>query len=130
MREAEEHASEDRRQKELIEVRNRADSVIYSVEKTLRDYGSKISFEERSEIGKKLETLKQKKDTTDTNGITQAIDDLQQAVYKLSEAVYREAASRAQEPGQTEPPPQGPKPEESQQSENADYRVVDDEGNK
>ncbi len=130
MREAEEHASEDRRQKELIEVRNRADSVIYSVEKTLRDYGSKISFEERSEIGKKLETLKQKKDTTDINGITQAMDDLQQAVYKLSEAVYREAASRAQEPGQAEPPPQGPKPEESQQSENADYRVVDDEGNK
>ncbi len=130
MKEAEEHAAEDRRQKELIEVRNRADSVIYSVEKTLREYGSKISLEERSEIEKKLEILKQKKETTDMNGITKAIDDLQQAVYKLSEAVYREAASRAQETGQTQPPPQGPKPEDSQQPGNADYRVVDDEGNK
>ncbi|MGQ9664467.1 MAG: molecular chaperone DnaK [bacterium] len=130
VKEAEEHAAEDRRQKELIEVRNRADSVIYSVEKTLKEHGDKISFEERSEIGKKLEALKQKKDGTDINAITQAIDDLQQSVYKLSEAVYREAASRAQGQGAaTEPPPNGPKPEDNQQP-GADYRVVDDEGSK
>lgn len=129
MKEAEEHAAEDRRQRELIEARNKADSVIYSVEKTLKDYGEKISFEERSEIGKKLEVLKQKKDGTDINAINQAIDDLQQAVYKLSEAVYREAASKAQQTGPSEPPPQGPKPEEGQPG-GADYRVVDDEGNK
>ncbi|MGB9720971.1 MAG: molecular chaperone DnaK [bacterium] len=129
MQEAEEHAAEDRRQKELIEVRNRADSVIYSVEKTLKEYGDRISFEERSEIGKKLEVLKQKKEGTDINGITQAIDDLQQAVYKLSEAVYREAATKSQGTGPSEPPPQGPKPEEGQPG-STDYRVVDDEGNK
>ncbi|MGQ9464541.1 MAG: molecular chaperone DnaK [bacterium] len=126
VKEAEEHAAEDRRQKELIEVRNRADSVIYSVEKTLKEHGDKISFEERSEIGKKLEALKQKKDGTDINAITQAIDDLQQSVYKLSEAVYREAASRAQGQGATT---EGPKPEANQQP-GADYRVVDDEGSK
>lgn len=130
MKDAEEHAAEDRRQKELIEVRNRADSVIYSVEKTLREYGDKISFEERSEIGKKLEVLKQKKDGADISGITQAIDDLQQAVYKLSEAVYREAASKAQQTGPSEPPPEGPKPEQGPQPGGPDYRVVDDEGNK
>jgi len=129
MKEAEAHAAEDRRQRELIEARNKADSVIYSVEKTLKEYGEKISFEERSEIGKKLEVLKQKKDSNDVNVIHQAIDDLQQAVYKLSEAVYREAATRAQQPGPSEPPPQGPKPEEGQPG-GADYRVVDDEGNK
>ncbi|MGQ9533683.1 MAG: molecular chaperone DnaK [bacterium] len=126
VKEAEEHAAEDRRQKELIEVRNRADSVIYSVEKTLKEHGDKISFEERSEIGKKLEALKQKKDGTDINAITQAIDDLQQSVYKLSEAVYREATSRAQGQGATT---EGPKPEDNQQP-GADYRVVDDEGSK
>lgn len=128
MKEAEEHAAEDRRQRDLIEVRNRADSVIYSVEKTLKEYGEKISFEERSEIGKKLDILKQKKEGNDINAISQAIDDLQQAVYKLSEAVYREAAARAQQQGPAEPPP-GPKAEESQPG-GADYRVVDDEGNK
>uniref|UniRef100_A0A7V0Z6P1 Chaperone protein DnaK n=1 Tax=candidate division WOR-3 bacterium TaxID=2052148 RepID=A0A7V0Z6P1_UNCW3 len=129
MKEAEAHAAEDRRQRELIEARNKADSVIYSVEKTLKEYGEKISFEERSEIGKKLEVLKQKKDSNDVNAIHQAIDDLQQAVYKLSEAVYREAATRAKQPGPSEPPPQEPKPEEGQPG-GADYRVVDDEGNK
>ncbi len=128
VKEAEEHAAEDRRQRELIEARNKADSVIYSVEKTLKEYGEKISFEERSEIGKKLEILKQKKDGNDINAINQAIDDLQQAVYKLSEAVYREAATRAQSAGPSEPPP-GPKPEEGAAG-GADYRVVDDEGNK
>ncbi len=128
MKEAEEHAAEDRRQRELIEARNKADSIIYSVEKTLKEYGEKISFEERSEIGKKLETLKQRKEGSDINAINQAIDDLQQSVYKLSEAVYREAAAKTQQQGPTEPPP-GPKPDEGQTG-SADYRVVDDEGNK
>ncbi|MEO0142997.1 MAG: molecular chaperone DnaK [candidate division WOR-3 bacterium] len=129
VREAEEHAAEDRRQKELIEARNQADGVIYSVEKTLKEYGDKISFEERSEIGKKLENLKQKKEGNDVNAIKQAIDELQQSVYKLSEAVYREAAARAQQTGPAEPPP-GPKPEEGGTQGGADYRVVDDEGGK
>ncbi len=128
VREAEEHAAEDRKQKELIEARNQADGVIYSVEKTLKEYGDKISFEERSEIGKKLENLKQKKEGNDINAIKQAIDELQQSVYKLSEAVYREAAARAQPKGPSEPPP-GPKREEGQPG-GADYRVVDDEGGK
>jgi len=127
VREAEEHAAEDRKQKELIEARNQADSVIYSVEKTLREYGEKISFEERAEIGKKLEALKQKKEGNDISAIKQAIDDLQQSVYKLSEAVYREAASRAQ---QQTGPTGGQKPEEGSQPGGTDYRVVDEEGNK
>lgn len=126
MREAEEHASEDRKQRELIEVRNQADSVIYSVEKTLREYGEKISFEERSEIGKKLEELKKRKEGSDIGAIKQAIDDLQQSVYKLSEAIYREAAQKG-----AQPPPGGePQQEKPKGEEGTDYRVVDDEGKK
>lgn len=128
---AEEHAAEDRKQKELIDVRNQADSVIYSVEKTLRDYGEKISFEDRSEIDKKLEALKQKKDTTDITVIKQAMDDLQQSVYKLSEAVYQSAAQ--QQAQGTEPPSEPPKEEPKgpgEQPSGTDYRVVDEEDNK
>ncbi|GAJ18221.1 unnamed protein product, partial [marine sediment metagenome] len=65
VQQAEEHAAEDRKQKEVVDVRNQADGVIYSVEKTLKDYGEKISLEDRSEISKKLEELKKKKDETD-----------------------------------------------------------------
>ncbi len=123
---AEEHAAEDRKQKELIDVRNQADGVIYHVEKTLRDYGEKISFEDRSEINKKLDELKSKKEGTDVASIKTAIDDLQQSVYKLSEAVYQGAAQQAQEP-----PKEGPKEEKpGGEQGGADYRVVDEETDK
>jgi molecular chaperone DnaK len=132
IKESEEHAAEDRVQKELIDVRNQADNVIYSVEKTLKDYGEKISFEDRSEISKKVEELKKLKDTNDVAGIKKAIDDLQQSVYKLSEAVYKEAAG-AQQQGPGQPPPQGEPesgPSDAGEQGDGDYRVVDDEPDK
>lgn len=133
VQDAEVHASEDRKQKELIEIRNKADSLIYSVEKTLRDYGEKIPFEDRSDVGKKVEVLKNKKESADINGIKQAMDDLQQAVYKISEVVYREAAQAKPASGEPQPPPSAPGTEtgsEPPPTGGADYRVVDDEGNK
>ncbi len=133
VKESEEHAAEDRVQKELIDVRNQADSVIYSVEKTLKDYGEKISFEERSEIGKKVDELKKLKDGNDAAAIKQTMDELQQSVYKLSEAVYKDAAQAQQQAGEGQPPPgatseQGP--QEGGEQVDTDYRVVDDEADK
>jgi molecular chaperone DnaK len=134
IKESEEHAAEDRVQKDLIDIRNQADNVIYSVEKTLKDYGEKISFEERSEIGKKIEELKKLKDGNDVAAIKQAIDDVQQSVYKLSEAVYKEAAGAQQQgPGQEAGPqgePQQQGPEQAGEQGDTDYRVVDDEADK
>jgi molecular chaperone DnaK len=130
--EAEEHAAEDRKQRELIDIRNQADSVIYSVEKTLRDYGEKISFEDRSNISKHLDDLKSKKEGNDINAIKQAMDTVQQAVYKISETIYREAGEKAQAEAKTEgPQAEQPKPEEPEQAEGgADYRVVDEDTDK
>jgi molecular chaperone DnaK len=133
--EADEHAAEDKKQKELIDIRNKADAAIYSVEKTLKDYGEKISFEDRSEINKKLDMLKEKKNTTDAAGMQQAIDDLQQSVYKLSEAVYRDAAQAQSETPEAAPeaPPESPKQEPQDQKEEAggsEYRIVDEEEEK
>lgn len=135
VQEGEEHTAEDRKQKELIDIRNQADGVIYSVEKTLKDYGEKISFEERSEISKKLEDLKKKKDETDIAVIKQTIDDLQQSVYKLSEAVYKGAAQAQQTAAEGEQPqePSKAEPEKEQKEEapeaqeGTEYRVVDEE---
>jgi molecular chaperone DnaK len=136
VQDAKEHIAEDRKQKELIDIRNQADGVIYSVEKTLKDYGEKISLEDRSEVSKKVEELKTKKEGSDIQTIKQAIDDLQQSVYKLSEAVYREAAqTKAQGPTPGPEAPQEPSkeaPTEPRQEEpaGADYRVVDEEEDK
>lgn len=132
IKESEEHAAEDRAQKELIDARNQADQVIHSVEKTLKDVGEKASFEDRSEIGNKLENLKKMKDGNDIAGIKQAIDDLQQSVYKLSEAVYKEAAGAKPE-GPDQPPPQDEPqqgPEQAGEQGDTDYRVVDDDADK
>ena len=135
VQQAEEHAAEDRKQKEVVDVRNQADGVIYSVEKTLKDYGEKISLEDRSDISKKLEELKKKKDEHDITVIKQAMDDLQQSVYKLSEAVYKGAAHAEQAAAGGEQPQETPEaePEKEQKEEapgaqeDADYRVVDEE---
>ncbi len=123
---AEEHVGEDRKQKEIVDMRNRADTVIHSVERTLKDYGDRISFEERSEIGKKLEELKKVKDGNDLETIKKAIDDLQQATYKLSEAIYREAGQAKPGAGPQPPPKEGPK----QDAGGPEYRVVDEEPDK
>jgi molecular chaperone DnaK len=133
---AEQHATEDKKQKELIDVRNQADAVIYSVEKTLRDYGEKISFDDRSEINKKLSMLKEKKNSTDIASIKQTMDDLQQSVYKLSEAVYRDAAqAQTDTPGVTpeatqEPFKQEPKDQGEEAGSGPEYRIVDEEDDK
>jgi molecular chaperone DnaK len=129
---AESHAAEDRKQREIIDMRNQADAVIYSVEKTLRDYGEKISFDDRAEINKKLDDLKAKKGGNDAMAMKQAIDDLQQSVYKLSEAVYQDAAKAQAEAGQATPQSETPTPEpedtESKKSDSGtEYRVVDEE---
>ncbi len=130
VRDAEEHATEDRKQKEVIDIRNQADSVIYSVEKTLRDYGERISFEDRGEIGKKLDDLKAKKNSADVAVIKQAMDDLQQSVYKLSEAIYRDASkAQAERPG-SQPPPEPPPQPDKTDTGSADYRIVDEEDDK
>jgi molecular chaperone DnaK len=127
---AEVHASEDRKQKELIEIRNRSESLIYSVEKTLRDYSDKIPAEDKNDIDKKLNILKSKKDSPDIANIKQAMEDLQQAVYKISEAVYHQT-SQGQTGGETQPPPgETPTGEEPKQEGGADYRVVDGDENK
>ncbi len=130
IQESEEHAAEDRKQKELIDVRNQADGVIYSVEKTLRDYGEKISFEDRSDINKKLDELKSKKEGNDIAVIKQAMDDLQQSVYKLSEAVYQGAAQAQESAPDQGQPQEPPKDETTGEKGGADYRVVDEEEDK
>jgi molecular chaperone DnaK len=131
---AEQHATEDKKQKDLIDVRNQADAIIYSVEKTLKDYGEKISLDDRAEINRKLDALKEKKNTSDIASIKQTMDDLQQSVYKLSEAVYKDAAqTQATEPG-VETPQEPPKQETQETTDEAaggpEYRIVDEEDEK
>ena len=89
--EAEQYAEEDRRRREAAEAKNRAEQLVYQTEKSLKDYGDKISDEDRSSVESALTNLKEKLAGDDTVAITSATEALQQASYKLAEAVYAQA---------------------------------------
>jgi molecular chaperone DnaK len=93
IKEAEQFAEEDRRKKELAEARNQADSLIYSVEKTLRELGDKVSEPLKKEVEEKIAQLRKAMEGEDINEIRKASDELTQASYKFAEMLYREKAS-------------------------------------
>mgnify|MGYP001042370614 CR=1 FL=1 len=92
MREAESHAAEDRKKKELAEAKNNADTLIYSVEKSLKDYGDKLTEDEKKGIETALERCKKVKDSSsDVQEIKTAIEELTKASHKIAEHIYKAA---------------------------------------
>ncbi|MEW6409915.1 MAG: molecular chaperone DnaK [Nitrospirota bacterium] len=98
VKDAEAHVQEDKKRRELAEVRNEADTLIYTVEKSLREYGDKVSEAERSAINSALERAKKAKDGDDIGEIKSAMEDLGRASHKLAEEIYKKAA-QTQEAG-------------------------------
>jgi molecular chaperone DnaK len=101
VKEAKQHASEDRKRKELIEARNRADQLIYQMEKSLRELGDDVSASDRNRIEDIIEDLKQAKDTDDKNRIESLMEQLQQASQAIGQAMY--AQQQAAAGGQARP---------------------------
>ena len=90
-REAESHADEDRHRKDEIEVKNRADAMVYSTEKLLKEHRDKISEADARNIETAIEEAKKAIQSNDTSQITAAVDRLTQASHKLAEAMYKHA---------------------------------------
>ena len=125
-KEAELHADDDKKKKDLIDAKNNADSVIFQTEKILKESGDKVPEDVKKEVTEKVEALKKVKDGEDTEVINKAFEELNQTVQKVGQAMY--SAQQAQTPpadGQT--PPEGdvgtngdtPKPEGEQKSGDA-----------
>ena len=95
VQEAESHADSDKAKRELIDVKNQADSLVYQCEKTLSESKDKIPEEEVGEIEAAVEELKAVMDGEDTEGIKAAIEKLTQAFHKASESLYKNAAEDA-----------------------------------
>ncbi len=101
-RDAEVHADEDKKRKELVETRNQADSLVYATEKTLRDLGEKVDAETKSKVEQEVASLKkiiEKGDNVDD--MKKGIDSLTQASHKLAEIMYAQATKdqTGQQPG-------------------------------
>ncbi len=98
VRDAESHAAEDKKRKELVEARNHADASIHQTEKSLAEFGDKVSAEEKSAIESALADLKSARDADDLEAITSKTQTLMQASMKLGEAMYK-AQTSANESG-------------------------------
>jgi len=92
VKDAEMHAEEDKRRKELIEARNQADSMVYSVEKNIKEFGDKIDSAEKSRIEDIIAKVKKAIEGDDTEAIKKAQDELMNVSHKLAEAMYAKTA--------------------------------------
>ena len=88
VKDAELHSSDDKKRKETIEVRNHADSTLYSSEKSLREYGDKISEADKTAIENAINDLKEVKDGEDVDAIKSKTEALNQAISKIGESMY------------------------------------------
>lgn len=112
VREAEVHAQEDRRRKEEIELRNRADNVAYQAERTLNDLDGKVSPNLRDEAQGKLQTLRDALSSNDTDRMRSTMSDLEQTMQRIGQEVYSQAGATAGPggPGPNMPPRPGEAP--------------------
>ncbi len=95
IREAQEYAEQDRRRKELIETRNEAESLIYSVEKAVREYGDRIPWDLKERIGKAVEALREVMKGEDTGKIKEKMEELKRVSQEIGRILY--ASSQQQE---------------------------------
>jgi molecular chaperone DnaK len=110
-KEAEVHAEEDAKKKDLIESKNLADNLIYTTEKTLREAGDKISPDTKKEIEEKINNLKKVKEGDNIDDIKSKTSELSQVIQKIGAEMYKKSQ------GQKKPGEEGPQPEEGQYKE-------------
>jgi molecular chaperone DnaK len=141
VRDAETHAEEDKNERQRAETRNEADNLIYNTEKSMREFGEKVSAADRQNIERAIEDLRKVLDSQDIPLVKTKIEALKQASYRLAEEIYRTSqasgAGPSAGPGGAGP---GGGPQESSAGseagagkgtvEDVDYEVVDDEQKK
>ncbi len=132
VRDAEQHADEDKKRRELIEARNTADTLAYSTEKTLKEHGDKVGESDRKAVEDALAKLRDVMAGEDVDAIKAAMEALSKASHKLAEIMYAEAAkAHGGAPGPESAGPGAeyvhPKSEADTGPVDADFTVVDEE---
>ncbi|MCF8093983.1 MAG: molecular chaperone DnaK [Desulfobacteraceae bacterium] len=129
VKEAEQHAEEDRKRRELVEARNNADSLIYSTEKSLRELGDKVDADTKQRVEEIIGRLRKAMEGEDKEEINKISEELQQASHKLAETMYQQASeSGGEQTGQGEQAGAGQSQQAGQDEDvvDADYEEVDD----
>ena len=99
VKEAEQYAAEDKKRREEADLRNNADQLVYTTEKTLSDFGDKLSDAEKTDLTGAVDALKEALKGTDMDAIKTKHDELQKKVYAVSEKVYKAAGEAANAAG-------------------------------
>ncbi len=99
VREAEAHAEEDKKKRELVEVRNQADTLIYSTEKTMHEMGDKLDPKTKSDIEAQIAKLRTTMEGDSKDAIQKDVDALMQMSHKVAEEAYKRAAGAQAQPG-------------------------------
>jgi molecular chaperone DnaK len=127
IKDAEKYAKEDKKNKEVIETKNQAESLVYNAEKTIKEHGDKVSAEDKKSMEKTIEELKESMKGDDIAKIKSDIEKVQEEVQKIGTAIYQkvaqeQAAKQAQEQAST--PEEG---KESKEYVDADYTIEDED---
>ncbi len=141
VKEAEAHAEEDKKERERAEVRNEADTFLYSTEKSLKDLGDKVVAEDKAAADNAIAELKKAIESNDIEQMKAKTEALKQISYKITEELYKKTGGQAGAEGAPGASAGGPGPDAQQGSgnsgsnpnsgaEDADYRVVDDDDKK
>ncbi|MHB8159958.1 MAG: molecular chaperone DnaK, partial [Thermoleophilia bacterium] len=126
IKEAEAHAEEDHRLRELVEAKNNAENLVYSTEKSLKDMGDKVDSETKGKIDGAIADLKKEMEGDNTGEIKAKTDALLEASHKLAEAVYQQAQSSPAGDGAAS----SAETDEDEVVEDADFEIIDEDEKK
>jgi len=127
IKDAEIHASEDKKRKEEIEVKNNAESLLYNSQKTLEELGDKISGEEKAKVETEIDSVRKALEGNNIETIREATDKLTKVFYEISEKLYSQSQAAASATGET------PEPSEEATEgtvHDAEYKVEEENDNK
>jgi molecular chaperone DnaK len=122
VQQAKEHEEEDRKRRELVEARNKADSLVYQAERTLKEHGEKVSAAKKSAVEDAVEQVKEVMKSEDVSRIDEACDKLSEAVYELSSEIYAQQGEAGQAAGGT-----GTAADDDGEIYDTDFEVDDEE---
>ena len=139
IKDADSHVAEDKKKRETVEVRNQADMLIYSVEKTLKEHGEKVDSGEKAKVETAVEKLRKAMESDSIEEMKKGMEEVQQASHKIAEMMYQQAAKEqaAKQQADAGPSAEDAEPREEKRKSkreqdivDADYEVVDEDKDK
>ncbi|MCM8805860.1 MAG: molecular chaperone DnaK [Candidatus Omnitrophica bacterium] len=126
IKEAEQFAEQDRKQKELVELCNQADALAYSVEKTLKEHGDKISESEKNAANEKISALRKAIESRNETEIRSLMQEVEQLSHKIAEILYKQSAQSQTNTQSTSSQSEPQTEQKEKKVVDADYREVDE----